>query len=339
MDGRGKVVAGCRLSVVRHYWCRIIAGCFAGKKFSVHFASLICLILVLICVACEMVGTEVEFSDGRNTDEQYLTCLHYEEKAFFKALEKAVPYSLTGKMLAATSPHFLPAMDFTANILSTLKEQEPGCRTIYVIAPNHSGEGLPLIVAKQGWSTPFGRLEIDKEATAAILKEPRLAGKIDTDPYHLQSDHSAATLMPFIKYYLPDVQVVTILLSRACSLELLEELARIIYEYGKTKPVFLLASLDFSHYLEISQTRQRDKITGELISAGNIQAIKSLDSGYLDSPEALITLLNYAAYFDGVEAGLWDYKILPESEIKQNIGYSYQVHLFQVRGSSPCQLR
>lgn len=296
--------------------------------------AIVCLLL-FFCPACKMMETEVEFSKSENTGKQYLACLYYEEKAFLKALEKAEPYPLTEKMLAATSPHFLPAMDFTANILSTLKEQQPDCQTIFVIAPNHSGEGLPLIVADRGWSTPYGRLEMDEEATAAILKAPSLAGKTGTDLYHLQNDHSASVIMPFIKYYLPDLQVVTILLSRACSLEQLEELARLIHDYGKTKSIFLLASLDYSHYLPINETRQRDKISQGLIESGDIQAIKSLDSGYLDSPEALIILLNYAAYFEGAKAGLFDYIILPESEIRQNIGYSYQVYLFQTRGEFP----
>ncbi|MCL1873471.1 MAG: AmmeMemoRadiSam system protein B [Clostridiales bacterium] len=321
-----------------------MTGLSSDKKIKVCYALLICLIFLLIgaLMSCGYLepaknkdSTQPLTLSTQNwaAKQPYLTCSHYEEKAFLKALAKAGAYQLEGKMLAATSPHFLPAMDYTANILSTLKEQQPDCQTIFVIAPNHSGEGLPIIVADQGWSTPYGRLEIDEEATAAILRAPSLAGKMSTDPYHLQNDHSAAVIMPFIKYYLPDLQVVTILLSRACSLEQLEELTRLIYDYGKTKSIFLLASLDYSHYLPISETTQRDKITQALIESGDIQAIKSLDSGYLDSPEALIILLNYAAYFDGAKADLFDYIILPESEVRQNIGYSYQVYLFQTTKS------
>jgi len=262
--------------------------------------------------------------------KQYLQCRHYDEKGFFKALEQAVPYSVNGRLLAAVSPHFLPVMTYTANILSTLAHADSVAHTIYVLAPNHSGEGLPLIVADRGWTTPFGFLEADEEATSAILKSPQLTGMIDMDLYHLQSDHSAATLMPFIKYYLPEASVVTILLSQGCPLVALEALSAAIYESSKSKEVFVLASVDFSHYLPIEETAARDKITQELIYAGDIPAIKAMDSGNLDSPEAMVTLLYYTANFPNAHTELMDHVVLPESEKMPFIGYSYSAYIFSV---------
>jgi phosphate transport system substrate-binding protein len=260
--------------------------------------------------------------------KDYIDCIHYDERGFFKAIEKAAPYQLESKMLAATSPHFLPAMSFTANILSTLANEEQPPGTIFVLAPNHSGEGLPLIVADRGWSTPFGNLEVDETATAAILSSPQLAGKIDIDLVHLQSDHSAATLMPFIKYYLPQTQVVTLLISRDCQIEQLNTLAKIIYETGRQKPIFVLGSVDFSHYLHIEETAKRDEETEILIQAGNIQAIKNLDSGNMDSPECMVTLINYAAYLPSVQVERREHIILAESEMVKDIGYSYSAYIY-----------
>jgi AmmeMemoRadiSam system protein B len=260
--------------------------------------------------------------------KEYLECLHYEEKGFLKALEKAAPYALEGRMLAAISPHFLPAMSYTANILATLAQNSGGSPTIYVQTPNHSGQGLPLLVADRGWSTPFGPLEADEEATAALLNYPQLAGKLDIDIYHLQSDHSAATLMPFVKYYLPNASIVTVLLTKGCPLTDLQVLAAHIYASAQDKEVFLLASVDFSHYLRLEETAARDEITRQLIEAWDIPAIKTLDSGNLDSPEALATLLSYAAYFPGARAQLMESVILPESPQMPHIGYSYKAYIF-----------
>jgi len=261
----------------------------------------------------------------------YLDCQHYDERGFFKAVEQAAPYQVDGKFLAATSPHFLPAMSYTANILSTLAQEGSSECTIFVIAPDHSGEGLPLIVADRGWSTPFGYLDFDKEATAAILKSPYLFDKIDIDLFHLQNDHSAATLMPFIKYYMPDAQVVTILLNGDCNLEQLQALAEIIHDTEQIKPVFVLASIDFSHYLHIIDTAKNDEVTNTLIQASNIQAIKNLDSGYMDSPESMITLINYVTCFPDVKTEWQEHIILAESEMKKDIGYSYSTYIFYSR--------
>jgi AmmeMemoRadiSam system protein B len=264
-----------------------------------------------------------------SSHKAYLECLHYEEKGFVKAVEQATPYQVEGRMLAAVSPHFLPVMRFTAKILCTLEQSGAVSPTIYVLAPNHSGEGLPLLVADRGWQTPFGPLEADEEATAALLNSPQLAGKVDIDLYHLQSDHSAATLMPFIKYYLPQARVVTILLTKGCPLSDIEALASLIYDGGRDKEVFLLASADFSHYLPIEETAARDEITRELIFAGDTRAIKALDSGNLDSPEALAALISYAAFFPGSRAELMEKVILPESPKMPHIGYSYAAYIFR----------
>ena len=224
--------------------------------------------LLLLCLpGCRAVDTgpeqamaEYASSYTRAAAGSYLECVHYDERGFQKAVRDAAPYSIDGDMFAAVSPHFLPVMSFTANILCTLAQAGTPDPTVFVLAPDHSGEGLPLILADRGWSTPFGALELDEEATAAIRNSPSLADKIDIDLYHLQNDHSAATLMPFIKYYLPDAKIVTILLNGDCQLQQLEALAEIIYETGRTKPVFALASVDFSHYLYIGETAQRDEV-------------------------------------------------------------------------------
>ena len=262
--------------------------------------------------------------------KSYLECRHYDERGFFKAVERAEPYQMEGEMLAAASPHFLPAMSFTADILSTLAREGPADRTVFVVAPNHSGEGLPLIVADRGWTTPFGNLELDGDAAAAIMNSPYLADKIDVDLIHLQGDHSAATVMPFIKYYLPEARVVTIMLGRDCPLEQLDALAATIYETGRARAnqVFLLASVDFSHYLRIDETAQRDEVTDALIQAGDIQAIKNLDDGNMDSPESIIALINYAAFFPGAQVERRGHVILPESEIEPGIGYSYSSYIY-----------
>jgi len=305
-----------------------------GSQITMAMAMALFLLCLTIC-ACQVQPPAPTVPEAEDIlqlhhvpDEKYIYCIHYDEKAFQKAIDKAAPYNIEGSMLAATSPHFLPVMSFTANILYTLAELKQPPVTIFVVAPNHSGEGFPIMLADKGWATPYGNLEIDKTATAAILESPPLANKIDIDLQHIQSDHSAATLMPFIKYYLPDVQVVTLLLSKDCRLEQLRILAKIIFEISQEKPIFVLGSIDFSHYLPIEETAKRDELTEVLIQAGDIQAIMGLDSGNLDSPPSMVTLINYAANFPFVIAQRLEHVILAESATMRDIGYSYSVYVY-----------
>jgi AmmeMemoRadiSam system protein B len=309
----------------------------ALQKVVLPAAALLCVCLFSGCrislppgpPAIDMPQTKPgESAQPLSSGKSYLECLHYDEKGFIKAVEQAAPYPIQGRMLAAVSPHFLPAMSFTSNILSTLVQNGSLNPTVYVLAPNHSGEGLPLIVADRGWQTPFGPLQADEGATAALLNSPKLAGKIDIDQYHLENDHSAATLMPFIKYYLPQARVVTILFTKGCPLADLEALASHIYDRGGDGEIFLLASVDFSHYQHIEETAARDAVTEALIFAGDMQAIRALDSANLDSAESMVTLLSYIANFPTVRTGLMDSVILPESKDAPHIGYSYKAFIF-----------
>ena len=258
----------------------------------------------------------------------YMECAHYDERGFLKAIENAAPYPIEGKLLGAVSPHFLPVMSFTANILSSLAREGQPERVIFLLAPNHSGESLPVILADRGWSTPYGYLDTDEEAIATIRNAPGLSSQIDINQALMESDHSAATLTPFIKYYMPQAKVVTILLGRDCSLAPLRAIADIIYEIGKSKPVFLLASVDFSHKLRIGETPDRDAVSEALIRAGDTQTIKKLDSGNMDSPESVIATLYYVSRFPGAWVDKPEHVVLAESDIKKDIGYSYCSYIF-----------
>ena len=124
--------------------------------------------------------------------------------------------------------------------------------------------------------------------------------------------------------------MVTVLFTKGCPLADLESLAYLIYERSRDKEVFLLASVDFSHYLNIKETAARDLVTEELINSGDILTIRALGSANLDSAEAMVTLLSYTDYYPTTRTELMDSVILPESQEAPHIGYSYKAYLFSV---------
>lgn len=78
----------------------------------------------------------------------------------------------------------------------------------------------------------------------------KLIGKnlVNIDEGVLPNDHALSSLMPFIKYYMPDTKVVPILLSKKFSKEKPRVLADNLSKLVK-KDIVLVASVDFSHYL------------------------------------------------------------------------------------------
>jgi len=283
--------------------------------------SAVCLTALLV-TGCASKQPPVQALDS----EAYLMCHHFQRETFEASDALAESYEFEdGKLLAATSPHFIPAMTFTCKILKTVAAQDTPCQTVIVIAPGHSGEGAPIMISDLGWRTPWGDLVVDERATQAIYREYPLGAKVQIDRERIEQDHSASALMPYIKYYLPDVQIVTVLLNRSARLEDLAALSKVIAEIAAQKEVFVLASIDFSHYQPYEQTLERDAVTERLITAGDTQALKDLDGKNLDSPEAMIVLMNYAARREGSEAKILEKTILREAEPNGRIGYSYYV--------------
>lgn len=253
-------------------------------------------------------------------------CIHFDEIGFYRAVTTAADetYETGGTLLAAVSPHFLPVMSMTAKLLNTVAAQgSPD--VIILVGPNHSGEGLPYLLTSSGWDTPFGVAETDRDAIEAVLRIPRLQGRVGIDTDRMEKDHSLSTLIPFIKHYLPDTAVVPILLGAGGELADLEALAEFVYGLSRDKNVFLLVSADFSHYLNINETPARDTQTKTLLETGDIRGVFRLDDGNTDCPQALALMLFYAGLADG-GVSLLDGGVVPESDFVNDIGYSYYIY-------------
>jgi AmmeMemoRadiSam system protein B len=254
-------------------------------------------------------------------------CIHYNEYGFFEADAVSSPYEQKQNMLAATSPHFLPVMNYTASVLKTLAE-EGGFDTIFVVAPNHEARGLPVTATYSDFETAFGTQKTDKQAMFMLLQDRRLKYSAGIDDRIIEEDHSAASQMPFIKYYLPDVQVVPLLISKMARVDEMDAIAEAIYEIGKKKKVFLLCSVDFSHYEPIEKTAVYDKETESAILNEDFNQLRSFDNAHVDSPESLYILARYGSYFADRKIELLDGVIMPESEMNRSVGYSYYVYVY-----------
>jgi AmmeMemoRadiSam system protein B len=135
-------------------------------------------------------------------------------------------------------------------------------------------------------NTPFGEVKPNMQVIDALVQEtPTL---VDTDV--LEYEHSVAGIMPYIKQYSPDANVIPLILSNTLTADELDHLASKIEPFI-TKNTVVLAPVDFSHYLRSEEAEAHDKVTWEAIQNFDIDHLLHMNSDNLDSPSSIALLL------------------------------------------------
>jgi MEMO1 family protein len=187
----------------------------------------------------------------------------------------------------AIVPHHALASPAIAEFFSKLAQDDPAIGTFIILGPNHKDTGLaPVISCRVNWQASFGSVVTD----IAFLRSLEKARLIAFDEENCTPDQAIQTLVPFIEYYFPDAKIAPLLFSseegRQEALYLAGEIAASV-----SADTFILASLDFSHYLSYSQAEENDAFTLAAIGNRDYSAISRMDSDFVDSPAALIALL------------------------------------------------
>lgn len=124
------------------------------------------------------------------------------------------------------------------------------CRVISHIDPDHHtivvvGGHLPpgnsvLAAFEEGYSTPLGILEADKELLSEIRKEMNITEDI-------YSDNTVEIQLPFIKYFFPDSRVLGM---RAAPSHISEQLGQVLCHAARKlgKKIVVIGSTDLTHY-------------------------------------------------------------------------------------------
>lgn len=177
------------------------------------------------------------------------------------------------------------ASDIIAGFFAKLSEDKD-INTIVVIGPNHKNIGLsPVISGRVRWETPLGQVDNDY----GVLDELKGDNLISFDEKNIR-DHSIKTLLPFIKHYFPDAKIVPLIFTSEETENKDIQLAQKIKDLSGGR-VFVLASLDFSHYLSLDEADKRDEMTLDAMRKRDYGKIETFTSDNTDSHWALITLL------------------------------------------------
>jgi AmmeMemoRadiSam system protein B len=193
-----------------------------------------------------------------------------------------------GTIAGGVVPHHLLAGKMIARFFRTLSESPPD--TIVIIGPNHKRIGMnKLHTSSFDWATTFGILETDREITGSLINE--LGASENTEL--METEHSISSLVPYISYYMPKTRIVPILLHGSCTAAESQKLGGFLAGIVRDNPgIAVVASIDFSHYLDADTADKMDKITLDAVISRDTASISRMGNDNIDSPPSILALLS-----------------------------------------------
>jgi len=276
--------------------------------------KLFCVLIILSCLrlaGCSKTERDIDEYEGGIPENPYtsipepdsvyqvparlLNCNFFDENEFGIYTSQAKVYDMNGKILCGTVPHHLLAGKMIAGFFKTAAENRADIETVVVIAPIHEPLNNKLCVSIADWATPFGVLKNDCDLSRRLINGTGAA--IDDDM--VEKDHSASSLIPFVKYYFPQASAACFLIAGGADKTIPERVSEILEEFAGEKNCLFVFSVDFSHYLTPGQTRERDNETLEAVMSGNVNLIAGMDNGNMDSPKCVCAFLHLTKRLNG----------------------------------------
>lgn len=126
--------------------------------------------------------------------------------------------------------------------------------TAIILCPNHTGNGLALSISSQPWETPIGIVEPDHSAIDLILRSNY---GIRKDELAHANEHSGEVMLPFIQAINPSARLVCICMGYQ-DISFAERVAKAILPLLRDERFTLIASSDFSHFLDSKSAEKAD---------------------------------------------------------------------------------
>lgn len=248
----------------------------------------------LLFVAIVMAGGIVFFVRGQTDSERFqkssspYPALFWSEKGFTESVRKAEPRdpSPLANIRAGILPHHLLASDLIAEEFSTIALKE-NPKTIILVGPNHNNRGGAILSSVRPWGTPFGKVESD----TAVVESLHSSSVVSLWNDGFEEEHSIGAIVPFVKHYFPNAQIVPIVIRSDIGRVSAERLGKSLAALLNDESVLLLASIDFSHYQTRAEAERNDQETWQAIKAFDLQLLSTFGNDHLDAPWTLVAFL------------------------------------------------
>jgi AmmeMemoRadiSam system protein B len=189
-------------------------------------------------------------------------------------VEAGKDYRQVSATKAVVVPHHLVASKSIALGVKAIASSTP--KIVIVISPDHYARCPKLLCTTKGsYKTFFGDVSIEESAVNDLEKSDLVSSS-----ELFKEEHGVYTIAPYIKHYLPEAKIVPIAISQKTrgSEESRTEVIKLLQPLLSRKDVALVISSDFSHYLPLTETKQKDIQTQSSFCSGNSDEILNLEN-------------------------------------------------------------
>jgi AmmeMemoRadiSam system protein B len=257
---------------------------------------------------------EKYFFDGRKNIE----CLYYNPSDFINIPEYETSQDI-GTIHGCIVPHHLVAKDLIHEVFQNV--QKNNYKTVVLIGPDHESTNKgKIFTTLSDWQTPRGILETDSKLTKELLKYDFVI----EDDDKITMEHSTSSIIPFINHYLKNIKIVTLVLTKQVKLEDVEILTDELYKNINLHETLFIASVDFSHYLNLEDAQKKDLISMEAIKNKDINKLMSFTNDNLDSPISVVTLLKMMDKLGAAEGAILNHsnsELILKKKIEETTSY------------------
>jgi hypothetical protein len=215
--------------------------------------------------------------------------------------------------MGAVVPH--AGYRYSGSVAAKVFQRLKVADAVILAGPNH-GAGRSLtpppgaaIMSEGIWELPGGGVPVDDELAASLTSE---TGILEEAAWSHEPEHSLEVQIPFLQHFNKSFKIVPMIiwnLSDGKIMELASAISRGITKFGK--PVTMIASTDFSHYIPHETAKKLDAMAIEKIKAmdgpGLLKVVREKEitmCGY--QPTALV--IETLKLLGATKAELVDYK-------------------------------
>lgn len=165
---------------------------------------------------------------------------------------------LSSKVWAVMLPH--AGYVYCGNVIGRTLAHTILPKKLFILSPNHTGLGTPFSVWPDGvWSTPLGEVKVDSHAAEELIAT-NTGFQADTMA-HLR-EHSIETLLPFLQYINPGLEIVPITIGTQNETALQKAATGLasVLRRPENRDMGIIVSSDMNHYENFETTHYKDKL-------------------------------------------------------------------------------
>lgn len=198
------------------------------------------------------------------------------------------------KIIGGIVPHagYMYSAYQAVHFFEILKRSEQQFDTFFIINPNHTGYGAEIALDEnEAWETPFGMVEIDRDYYPYL-------GFSESSASH-KYEHSAEVMVPMLQHFLNyRFKIVPVTMSRQ-NPQNAKTIAEAILTANRElkKRICLIASSDFSHYVDPDEGKKLDKyVIVELLNMNSERIFQEVKARQISvcGYGPIMTLIEYA---------------------------------------------